>query len=96
MAGCSRFCTYKSVKFINVHDKRLAVIHYALMATLLVYVVAYQVFAKGGYQAHEAFVGNVVLKIKGVAETAEGRPLGKPEPGQNVYDCFDLEGEAYA
>mgnify|MGYP002815332856 CR=1 FL=1 len=82
MASCSRFCTYKSVKFINVHDKRLAVIHYVLMATLLTYVLAYQVFAKGGYQAHEPFVGNVVLKLKGVAETEEGRPLGKPRLSQ--------------
>jgi hypothetical protein len=71
---------YASVKFVRVHDARLARLHRAILVSCLAYVVGYQLAYDKGYQSKDHFQGTSNLKVKGVVRGGDGR----------VYDAADL------
>jgi len=60
-------CQYKSIRFIQVKNKKLAFIYYSLLLLVLAYVVGYTVIAQKGYQIADEVAGTTGVKIKGSA-----------------------------
>ena len=60
-------CQYKSIRFIQVKDKRLACLHYTLIFTIFAYVVCVTIIADKGYQLKDEVAGTTMITITGSA-----------------------------
>ena len=65
----SACCQYKSIRYIRVHNKKLATIYYALMTLVLIYVIIYTIIYEKGYQDTDDVTGTTSAKLKGSACT---------------------------
>lgn len=72
--------SYISVRFIRVENTKLALLHYALMIILLIYVIVFQIVGSKAYQEYDSLVGDVTFKIKGAVEDTDSF----------IYDSHDL------
>ncbi len=64
---CDSMCQYKSIRFINVKNKKLACVYYTLLVTVLGYVIGYTIIAEKGYQAHDEDADTTGVTLKGSA-----------------------------
>mmetsp|Transcript_17697 Transcript_17697/g.27875 ORF Transcript_17697/g.27875 Transcript_17697/m.27875 type:complete len:389 (-) Transcript_17697:220-1386(-) len=62
---CDALCQYKSVRFIQVKNKKLAAIYYTVLLAVLGYVIGFTIIAQKGYQQADEVAGTVGVKIKG-------------------------------
>ena len=67
---CSRpaeCCQYRSIRYIRVHDKKIATTYWLLMIFVVCYIVGFTIIKEKGYQATAVVKGTTSVKIKGSA-----------------------------
>ena len=62
---CDALCQYKSIRFIQVKNKKLACIYYSLILLVLAYVIGFTIVYNKGYQVKDEVAGTTGIKIKG-------------------------------
>eukprot|EP01111_Echinosteliopsis_oligospora_P005751 TRINITY_DN1938_c0_g1_i2.p1 TRINITY_DN1938_c0_g1~~TRINITY_DN1938_c0_g1_i2.p1 ORF type:complete len:135 (+),score=23.15 TRINITY_DN1938_c0_g1_i2:111-515(+) len=55
---------YKTVKIVVIRDRRLGIIHYAVMLLILIYVVVYTIVFEGGYLKTEPPFGSARATLR--------------------------------
>eukprot|EP01083_Nonionella_stella_P222540 794005_1 len=79
-------CVYKSTRFIRVKNRKLAIIYYACILAVLLYIVLYTVWQEKGYQETTPVTGTSSVKLKGTGST--GGHINST--AGTVYDAMDL------
>jgi len=76
----SDFLVYDTVSVVRIKDKRLALLHYACLVGILIYIIIYTVWWNQAFYAYEAPVGTVRIN-----------PMAPPErTGDRWKDIADL------
>jgi|EP00945_MAST-04E_sp_MAST-4E-sp1_P006991 hypothetical protein len=63
-SSSSSWCSYSTVKFIRIEDKRLATLHYIMQLGIFLYIVVYQIIGHLGYAVSEKPIGSVRLSVQ--------------------------------
>uniref|UniRef100_A0A7S3YSM7 Purinergic receptor n=1 Tax=Lotharella globosa TaxID=91324 RepID=A0A7S3YSM7_9EUKA len=71
---------YNTVRFAQIPNTMLALLHYALMLGIITYVSIVSVYMHKGYQTQDYVQGTATLKVKGTARSGDGK----------IYDDKDL------
>ena len=77
-------CQYKSIRFIQVKNKKLACIYYSLILLVLAYVIGFTIIAEKGYQIKDEVAGTTGIKIKGSAS------IGNDTNHSSIQDILQL------
>jgi len=75
----SDFLVYDTVSVVRIKDKRLALLHYACLIAILIYILIYTVWYKQAYYAYESPVGTVRIN-----------PMAPPERKERWRDIPDI------
>eukprot|EP00944_MAST-04C_sp_MAST-4C-sp1_P010639 g10639.t1 len=84
------YCSYSTVKFVTIDDKRLATLHYLFQLCIFLYIVVYQIIGNLGYADSSEPVGSLRLSIQ--------PPMKKGDPNKDPdyeYDFPDLTALEY-
>jgi len=76
------YCSYSTVKFIKIDDKRLATLHYTFQICIFLYIVVYQIIGNLGYADSAEPIGSLRLSIQ--------PPMKSGDPNKDPNYQFDF------